>query len=561
VRSGVAILIVPLVALIAIAPAGADTPADTNTLATTTTTTDTTTAPPATTTTTTPTPATTTTTAPPTTTTTPATTTRPAPVQKVRRPSAATHYAAAAATALAGRCASSGAAAILAPGRTPLAVGAAPAHLGPALYRAVVGFRAATAGGASCGRGTVTIRSLSLFGGAVTADTLVARAGAGTIADLRVAGLAVSLPPGSSLAIGSWGEVETGARAGGIAAPLAVRLLRSHSGLPAGTIVLVGYAGKPTGLLTGKKRARHLLPREARRRRHRHRPRPLEVTPPLGQSGYLFPVSGGAGYADTYGANRSDIRDGWHHGDDLFAPLGAPVIAVADGTLSLVGWEKLGGWRLWLTDARGNQFYYAHLAGYSPQALHHRRVHAGEVLGFLGRTGDAFTTEPHLHFEIHPVGLLRLGYDGAVDPTTYLRDWHVVQARQVPRPALPRRVPAGVPGHEARVVWAELVAARGLSASKPAPATLAPRHALVPDDIVFAPAGTAAAAPAIEASAAQRPAATGPPLLLAFALGLAAAGAAAVSTLLLRRRGPRRPALLPAPTRDDDGCYRLSRPQ
>src|SRR5581483_8851149 len=331
--------------------------------------------------------------------------------------------------------------------------------------------------------------------------------------------------------------------------PLAVRLLRSHSGLPAGTVVLVGYAGKPTTLAAGKRRAKHVLPRGARHRRHRHKPRPLTVTPPLGQTGYVFPVSGGAGYTDTYGADRSDVRDGWHHGDDLFAPLGTPVVAVADGTLSLVGWEKLGGWRLWLADARGNQFYYAHLAAYSPQALRHRHVHAGEVLGFLGRTGDAFTTEPHLHFEIHPVGLLTLGYDGAVDPTRYLHGWRVLRARSVPHPVLPRRVPAGVPGREARVVWAELVAARGLSAPKAPPPTLAPRHAFVPDDIAPAPAVTAAAAPAIEAIATRRPASAGVPLLLALALGLAGAGAA--STAVLWHRGLlRRPALLPALTRD-----------
>jgi hypothetical protein len=45
------------------------------------------------------------------------------------------------------------------------------------------------------------------------------------------------------------------------------------------------------------------------------------------------------------------------------------------------------------------------------------------VLGFVGNTGDAFTTPDHLHFEIHPAGLLYLGYDGAVDPSSYLEHW------------------------------------------------------------------------------------------------------------------------------------------
>jgi hypothetical protein len=51
---------------------------------------------------------------------------------------------------------------------------------------------------------------------------------------------------------------------------------------------------------------------------------PLTAVPGLGYkpSHYVFPIDGGASYVDTYGANRNDIYDGWHHGDDLFAPSG-----------------------------------------------------------------------------------------------------------------------------------------------------------------------------------------------------------------------------------------------
>jgi hypothetical protein len=45
------------------------------------------------------------------------------------------------------------------------------------------------------------------------------------------------------------------------------------------------------------------------------------------------------------------------------------------------------------------------------------------VIAFMGTTGDAFGTPPHLHFEVHPVSLLFLGYDGAVNPTSYLNSW------------------------------------------------------------------------------------------------------------------------------------------
>jgi hypothetical protein len=50
-------------------------------------------------------------------------------------------------------------------------------------------------------------------------------------------------------------------------------------------------------------------------------------------------------------------------------------------------------------------------------------VKAGDVLGFVGSSGDAEGTPYHLHFEVHPVGMLGLGYDGAVNPTSYLLAW------------------------------------------------------------------------------------------------------------------------------------------
>ena len=150
---------------------------------------------------------------------------------------------------------------------------------------------------------------------------------------------------------------------------------------------------------------------------------PPTMTPSLGETGYVFPVYGPSGYGDTFGSVRSDVSGGWHHGDDIFAPLGAPVVAVAHGVVFSVGWEKPGGRRLWLRDDRGNEFYYAHLSAYSPLAVNGAIVKTGDVLGFVGDTGDAERTPYHLHFEIHPIGLIDRGYDGAVDPTSYLRAW------------------------------------------------------------------------------------------------------------------------------------------
>jgi len=171
------------------------------------------------------------------------------------------------------------------------------------------------------------------------------------------------------------------------------------------------------------------------------KPQPLTVHPTLTAGHYVFPVYGPSSYIDTFGAARADVS--YHHGDDIFGQLGQPLLAVADGTVFSVGWNKVGGNRLWLLDGQGNQFYYAHLSAFSTAAVNGARVKAGEVVGFMGRTGDAEGTPYHLHFEVHPVSLLYLGYDGAVDPTPYLDAWS--HQRDLPFPVVSGWAPA-IPG-------------------------------------------------------------------------------------------------------------------
>jgi murein DD-endopeptidase MepM/ murein hydrolase activator NlpD len=152
----------------------------------------------------------------------------------------------------------------------------------------------------------------------------------------------------------------------------------------------------------------------------------LRATPVLGGPRRVFPVLGGSPVADTFGAARADVA--FHHGDDLFGRLGQPVVAVADGIVFSVGWNRVGGLRLWLRDAEGNEFYYAHLSGYPAGIRNGVPVKAGQPIGYMGDTGDAEGTPTHLHFEVHPAAYLRLGYDGAVDPTGYLDQWRVEPA-------------------------------------------------------------------------------------------------------------------------------------
>jgi murein DD-endopeptidase MepM/ murein hydrolase activator NlpD len=134
----------------------------------------------------------------------------------------------------------------------------------------------------------------------------------------------------------------------------------------------------------------------------------------LGPS-YLFPLAGGAKFQNDFGAPRADTQH--NQGIDLFAPLGTPVLAAHDGTLVQVGWSDIGGRQEWLEDAAGNLFYYGHLSAYAPVAKAGAQVHAGDVIGFLGNSGDAQGTPYHLHFEIHPAG------KWAVPPFAYVSAW------------------------------------------------------------------------------------------------------------------------------------------
>jgi murein DD-endopeptidase MepM/ murein hydrolase activator NlpD len=122
--------------------------------------------------------------------------------------------------------------------------------------------------------------------------------------------------------------------------------------------------------------------------------------PPLGS--HIFPIAAASTFSDDWGAPRAGGRR--HEGIDLFAARGTPVVAVADGTLSRVGYSGISGNRLWLKDGSGMAFFYAHLDGYSAAAREGAFVRQGAVLGFTGDTGDAKGTPPHVHFEIRPGG-------------------------------------------------------------------------------------------------------------------------------------------------------------
>jgi Peptidase family M23 len=321
----------------------------------------------------------------------------------------------------------------------------------------------ATAGTNAAATASAEVSSLSLFNGEITASSIVAHASAaahpgaatGDVNGSTVTGLVAlgqGVASGGSASLADWGNLRTmevgssgSAATGyhGFVTALDIHLTADHGGLPAGTSILVGYAEVAAEAATAPPTPATPAPTPKPRAggagaTPKNAPpepgpipsvrRPPNITPPLKTpGGYVFPVYGPSSFTDTFGAARGDVSGGWHHGDDIFAPLGAPVLAVASGTVFSVGWNEIGGNRLWLRDGQGNEFYYAHLSAYTPLAVNGNRVSAGDVLGFVGNTGDAQSTPYHLHFEIHPLGLLGMGYDGAVDPSSYLTAWKHLQ--------------------------------------------------------------------------------------------------------------------------------------
>ena len=119
---------------------------------------------------------------------------------------------------------------------------------------------------------------------------------------------------------------------------------------------------------------------------------------------------------DTWGAARSENRK--HEGVDIFAKRGTPVISATEGIVANIGTNNLGGQVVWILGPDLSRHYYAHLDGYAEQISAGDWVEAGEVIGYVGNTGNAKATPPHLHYGIYLTG------QGAVNPYPYLVTTH-----------------------------------------------------------------------------------------------------------------------------------------
>src|SRR5579875_3244340 len=209
-------------------------------------------------------------------------------------------------------CLGAGGVVVEEPGQVPLSLDAPAAALGPSEYPAdgsVVSFASATGDGSACRTGSVSLQSVSLFGGAVSASSVTATAGHGSVSGLEVNGSPVTATAGAPVTVGGSVRLTADGEQGRVSAVLAVRLLHASGTVPAGTVVLLGVEEAPAAPAKHVKKRTAASPRSGssptksaaashaksspRKAHHeQHMPQPLKVTPPLGKIHYVFPVDG-----------------------------------------------------------------------------------------------------------------------------------------------------------------------------------------------------------------------------------------------------------------------------
>ncbi len=163
----------------------------------------------------------------------------------------------------------------------------------------------------------------------------------------------------------------------------------------------------------------------------------------------MVPVAGvdPDGVPDTFFSTRSGGRV--HQASDILAPRGTPVVSAEEGTVRRVGQNRLGGNMIYVTDPSERfVFYYAHLDRYAVGLFAGQRVHRGQVLGYVGTTGNAPPGSPHLHFQ-----LMRRRPDGSLygGPPIDARPYLLLPGR-----VLFEDAPEGVPHPPQRVAWVQV---------------------------------------------------------------------------------------------------------
>jgi murein DD-endopeptidase MepM/ murein hydrolase activator NlpD len=114
---------------------------------------------------------------------------------------------------------------------------------------------------------------------------------------------------------------------------------------------------------------------------------------PASTTGVNCPLPNGSSFIDTWGYSRSQGRT--HKGTDMIASRGSTIVAMRAGTIRM-NWHSLGGRQIYVNATDGITYYYAHLSGYASGLSNGQRVSQGQVLGYVGSTGNATTNVLHL---------------------------------------------------------------------------------------------------------------------------------------------------------------------
>jgi peptidoglycan LD-endopeptidase LytH len=131
--------------------------------------------------------------------------------------------------------------------------------------------------------------------------------------------------------------------------------------------------------------------------------------------------------SDSFAYRRYDGKIHW--GIDIFRPHGTPLYATVDGIVHLAEMPA-GGLTVYLTNATSEiRFYYAHLDAYPEGLRNGQRVRQGDLIGYVGTSGNARGTRPHLHFEVHLIAPWMIDEAGKIpvkaavlNPCPILRD-------------------------------------------------------------------------------------------------------------------------------------------
>jgi len=131
---------------------------------------------------------------------------------------------------------------------------------------------------------------------------------------------------------------------------------------------------------------------------------------------------------NTWGAPRGEGR--FHQGIDIFAPKHTPVLSTTPGIVRKIGQNRLGGKIVWILGPGGQLHYYAHLDRFAGIEAN-EKIESGVVIGYVGNTGNAKGTPPHLHYSIYSL------FGRAVNPFPLLSGQTMLSKQVVPLRILP----------------------------------------------------------------------------------------------------------------------------